>query len=148
MSSFICNQKTFNNIYSGLQVYGLSNLYQYDTINRATQKALDNTGQSTIEQLTTHLHRLNVQAVTQRYPNIKENELPGPIDNPDQLKPLQLNPGISIYTWSKALSCLSYQMAEGNIPNTQGYKQLEAIIQATHYSIVTNTPEYEAAPWD
>lgn len=45
----------------------------------------------------------------------------------------------------KSLRCLLYQCAEGSVDETQLYRTLDTI--ATRLTYLSETPEYEAAPW-
>src|SRR5947209_6109810 len=47
----------------------------------------------------------------------------------------------------KSVRCLSYQCAEGNVPETQLYKFLEDLEHLLAYWIVNSLPEYEKAEW-
>lgn len=48
----------------------------------------------------------------------------------------------------KAMECLLYQCSEGNVPDTDLYKELEAAKGSLASRIVSNMPEYESAAWD
>jgi hypothetical protein len=82
------------------------------------------------------LWKLNVDAVNCRY---EEN-----------------NP-VELYQWSpehcgliqtlKSLQCLIYQCAEGNIPDTNLYKDLERLEKSIMSKIIDALPEYNAAQW-
>ena len=48
----------------------------------------------------------------------------------------------------KAVDCLLYQMAEGDIPERPEYTALAEIADGLRRKIVANLPEYQAAAWD
>ena len=47
----------------------------------------------------------------------------------------------------KNLQCLKYQMSEGDVPETEIFKQLEDLIGRIAVAIVQQTPEYDEAAW-
>lgn len=47
----------------------------------------------------------------------------------------------------KAVGCVLYQCAEGDVPNAPRYQALEAFGQAIAADIVEAMPEYDRAPW-
>src|SRR3990167_4628511 len=123
MSAFICDPKTFSNVYSGLRIYGTSNLHHYSTIKRAMTPLL---GIRTLDECVAKLYELNVMAVNQRY-----GDKTALIQDDSYLKHFSyLDPHISLFQFLKSLDCLSYQMAEGNIPETPEYQALENLIKA------------------
>lgn len=94
----------------------------------------------------TELFHANVEAVNQRYSHMSEEER-GRYQLPvftrsrywPEWSPVQL---------LKHLTCLRYQMSEGNVPETEIYGRLSRLIADIALSIVTNTPEYSKADWD
>jgi hypothetical protein len=87
---------------------------------------------------------MNREAVHQRYPDVPIDHLPGPI-NPEPYNFSGDNhPTIAGY---KAAQCLSYQCAEGDVPETEEYKRLTDAINHIAQAIVAQLPEYEAAHW-
>lgn len=94
----------------------------------------------------TTLFNANVEAVSQRYAHMSEAER-GHYELPafartrywPQWTPVQL---------LKHLTCLRYQMSEGNVPETPIYSKLSKLISDIALSIVTHMPEYAAASWD
>ena len=141
MSAFICNPETFSNVYSGLRIYGMSNLHHYSTIKQAMTPFL---GIRTLDECIAKLYELNVEAVNQRYGD-KTKLVP----DDDYLKSFKnLDPHISMFQFLKSLECLSYQMSEGDIPETPEYQALENLIKAVSYSIAHSHPDYESASWN
>ncbi len=88
------------------------------------------------------LYAANVKAVSYRY------------EQPDvALEPLKLTRGSVFTHWTpvelvKHLECLSYQCAEGSIPDSSIYKELDKLISQIHSDIVRGLPEWDKAAWD
>lgn len=142
MSAFICSNETYSRIYSGIKVFGLSNLSEFSDISFTLKNhVLEG---RTPEEFIDILYRLNVRAVNERYEESAAEEL--------DKKMLQslcvLGYNISISQWLKSLKCLRYQMSEGDVPSTKFYSQVEKLINAICEHIVTSTKEYEAAVWE
>lgn len=83
----------------------------------------------------------NVRAVNQRY---EEHTLPAI---------LQFNKPSGLPKWSdvqlfKHLECLSYQCAEGDVTDSEIYKQLEALIGSIARAVVGRGDQYDMAKWD
>ena len=92
-----------------------------------------------IKQLGAHLWAVNAEAVAQRYGE-------DPEDLPDYV-----NRGLfhlRKIAAAKALQCLMYQCAEGDVPDGPTYKMLEELLLRTLKEIVRAIPEYEAASWN
>jgi hypothetical protein len=141
MSAFICAEKTFSDIYSGMRLYGNSPIWSDAGI--AHTFKLISEGRKP-EELIDILYRLNTRAVNQRYGEEKPEELTA-----KELNNLcAFNPHVSKAQFLKSLECLSYQMAEGDVPETKFYKQVDKLICAVALSIVHTSKEYEAAKWD
>ena len=50
--------------------------------------------------------------------------------------------------WLKAMHCLKYQLSEGEqFTNTLLFERLSRRIRTFESSIISNLPEYDAAPW-
>lgn len=144
MSAFICADSTFATIYSGLKVYGTSNLWQFSSIRHTVDRMLETTKIKKIETIIDELYTLNARAVSQRY---KENNAEM-VTGSALLKKTAFNPNVSLYQFLKSLECLHYQMSEGDIPQQMLYKELEKIINAVCSSIAHQAKEYEMAHWD
>jgi len=80
---------------------------------------------------------LNQEAVYQRY---CERAVVYPYEFPREI------PCALIQSF-KSAQCLRYQCSEGNVPETELYKQLETLIAAMAESIVQELPEYDKAEW-
>lgn len=140
MSAFICDHKTFSNIYSGLTIYGKSNSLDYDSVKRGAEEALGGRSEGEFINI---LYYLNIRAVNQRY----GEEMPEQVSAAELNKMCRFNPHIRIYQFLKSLECLRYQMCEGDVPKTPTYKSLGKLIDAVCYSIAHSAPEYDAAKW-
>lgn len=93
--------------------------------------------------LSKRLYLLNQAALMQRYD-----------DKPDssyvQIPKFEwkLAAMVSPISCLKAIHCLSYQCAEGNVPEEPLYKWLENVGHALADQIVSKTKEYDEAGWD
>jgi hypothetical protein len=56
-------------------------------------------------------------------------------------------PGWSEVQLLSHLSCLRYQMSEGDVPDTTIYNQLDDLIQGIAETLVRKLPEYGKAAW-
>jgi hypothetical protein len=103
------------------------------------------------------LYAMNVEAVTQRYPDCRENpeNLPGPARGaallpvsyqaPRRLgRPIGHAEKVKAY---KAISSLLYQCSEGNVPESPLFAELQRAAGDIAGDIVRRLPEYDAAPW-
>ena len=102
------------------------------------------------------LFAMNVEAVTQRYLDCraKPADLPGPKDAhllphtyraPERLsRPLASDELVRCY---KAIQCLLYQCAEGDVPEQPLYAELQRAAGEIAGDIVRSLPAYEAAGW-
>jgi hypothetical protein len=140
MSAFVCGPETFSTIYSGLKVYGSSQA----TLNfYMLKKITERMTVDTLEHLIERLYSLNVQAVNQRYGEHAVDWMGSTAFQSYRV----FNPSVSVYQFLKSLECLHYQLCEGDIPKTEEYKVLGALIDAVAMAIVHSSPEYAAANW-
>lgn len=107
------------------------------------------------------LFTLNIEAVFQRYPDTqdKPENMPGPVDSSGKSTALKdaarfVGPRrLTTYATEtlvdsvKAMRCLGYQCAEGDIPETKLYRELREAIGAVACEIVDRMPAYEKASW-
>lgn len=102
------------------------------------------------------LFAMNINAVQQRYPDTVANpaNMPGWAGcaaMPDLYRyPHRINLPMQRKDWVislKALQCLQYQCSEGNVPDTDLFREMEAAIGTVACHIVSMLPEYDAAPW-
>lgn len=135
MSAFICEEKTFKEIYSGMKIFKNDAYIKYDI-----EKFL---GGRQIEELIDILFRLNVRAVNQRY-----REDTPEATTKERLKGMcRIDINVNVYQFLKSLECLHYQMAEGEVPATKEYQMLEELIKDVCVSLVHRSAEYERANW-
>lgn len=83
---------------------------------------------------------MNNDAVNQRY---RETGGETKIPQRDFSTSEKLN-AVVVY---KSLSCFIYQCSEGNVPERDLYKALEKVQTRLADYIVSELPEYDAAPW-
>lgn len=84
---------------------------------------------------------MNAQAVTERYGSRADVELP-------DYKFRNIAPRHPA-DYLKALCCLQYQCAEGDVPESTEYQELTQIIGRCSTRLIrTYVPAYELAPWD
>lgn len=89
---------------------------------------------------------MNIEALRQRYgAGAFEGETP----NPDAYE-FKLIADRHPADYLKALCCLQYQCAEGDVPDTWAeYADLTTVIGRCAIRVISeNIPAYEAAPWD
>ncbi len=100
------------------------------------------------------LFRMNIAATASRYPDLgnKMENLPGSIGAVDEgetflfrgsLVPLSRS---ELFAGYKAMKLLRYQSLEGDIPNSEIFKQLERLMADIAEHLVEKSPEYAAAP--
>jgi len=135
MSAFICQEKLFNNIYSGL-------LKWKDKIAHYTSHSnfcsIVDLSDDRIEDFVKSLYENNCIAVALRYnEKIRTNPLPRLVRTHD----------LSVCQFLKDLTCLHYQLCEGSIPQQDIYKKLEDLIRAVQKLIIQDLPEYKKATW-
>ena len=132
MSAYICENKTYDRIYSGL--------LNWDRIMQGSgEYPLTEFKQGkTIDDKLNQLYILNQSAVNQRYDNIEYTK-----DYPKY----KYIPDINIYQFLKSIRCLLYQLCEGDIPKTKEYQKLEKLCDVIAYEIVSRVPEYDSADW-
>jgi hypothetical protein len=95
----------------------------------------------TAQKVTGELYAANVRAVGQRYNDSSEPETVN-------ITRTGFWPQWSPYQLLKHLTCLNYQMSEGDVPQSEIYKRLEKLIYSIALSIACESPEYDQAAWD
>lgn len=101
------------------------------------------------------LFSLNIEAVTQRYPDCEDDQsnMPGTVGCQSLPMTFSCRSGHylsvpSLIDGYKAIRCLIYQCSEGDVPERAAvYRWLVAASGVIAGEIVSNTPEYEAAEW-
>lgn len=93
---------------------------------------------------------INLDAVTQRYPEDTKESAPGPCDISDIHEAYEfVEQQISQAQGLKSMHCLLYQCSEGDVPETSElYKALDKLSDELTKQMATDTPEYDAAVWD
>jgi Asp-tRNA(Asn)/Glu-tRNA(Gln) amidotransferase B subunit len=122
MSAFIVSNKTINRVLG---------LYAW----------VDTTGQFDAQAKGAELMRMNAEAVNFRYS--ESYDPPAYSFRPDNL--MSLNAKVQAV---KSARCLRYQCCEGDVPESQLYKELSDIVEEAQSMIVAGLPEYESAEWD
>jgi hypothetical protein len=144
MSAFQMDKQFFNRLASELFAHAT---LEHSKLNWSVKHNLDlRTGdfdvtENRIRTFVQRLYAANIEAVNQRYS--EGSEVPT----------LSFTPASGLPKWSdeqlfKHLECLSYQCAEGDVPETEIYAQLEALIGAIARSIVGSSEKYKASKWD
>ena len=150
MSAFVVEHKAINRIVSKLKMQvqrgGLwEEQYVLAPILQAAEVARD--GEDTWQNLGMALLAANVDAVQQRYPDDLPDNLPGTIGE-TLLNYRYRYEMTSRVQALKSLSCLHYQMAEGDVPERAIYKVLQDLKGQWAMQIVQDLPEYESAVYN
>jgi len=149
MSAFIVNDGTINDILSYLKLGKDLDWLRRSIENRFGYR-LDN--DEDYEQFGGKLYLMNVAAVDDRC-----NEANDSVKILQEFKykikgvtTMLGNRGLNVSTMQvyKSAQCLSYQCAEGDVPESNLYKCLDFIIKTLAESIVRSLPAYDKANWD
>jgi len=150
MSAFIVSKECMNRVVAAIcyrSRYGQV-IRTFDGI------ATDSKGAAT--EIGRRLFTLNVEAIYQRYPDTLDapDNMPGPVDKSgkstalrDAARFVALPVHVDLVAAVKAMNCLSYQCAEGDVPETPLYKELERAIGEIACEFVRRQPAYDAAAW-
>lgn len=150
MSAFVVDESTLNRAVNAIEHVRGQSIRHKDFAELPTYdcESLDATGKRLME--------MNVEAVSQRYPS-KSSDLPGWYPNGKlwtgegyhyRLIPHGVGKLPYLCDILKGAQCLSYQCAEGNVPDKwPEYKALESVIYDLMAEIIPTLPEYEAASW-
>ncbi len=147
MSAYIVDDETINRIVAGLS--WASEFGEWDRpLPKPTSKKL-NLVYAGPDAFGNILRNMNAEAVSSRYPNDNPDELPGPVDSNGKNSPYQYHQvePPSPVQMVKSLQCYLYQCAEGNVPENNLYKALDAYVSELCIHIVTNSAEYSTAKW-
>jgi hypothetical protein len=126
MSAFIVNTTTMDKVVAAVLSRYQSRTFAGVPVSRETAKAIGKA-----------LFQLNADAVNQRY---------GERDQPPDYK--WRHADTSDIQQYKAVQCLSYQCAEGDVPERPLYRELEHLERLMAAEIIRRLPAYERAPWD
>jgi hypothetical protein len=124
MSAFIISNETMNRIINGL--------YELKYLKPSTDK--------NYIKLANKLYQLNREAILQRYEK-----------DDDYAKPPEFvweKQSVKAIDAVKAMHCLRYQCAEGDVPKKSLYRWLSRTIHYYQAKIVIELQEYEDAKWD
>lgn len=157
MSSFIVSKECMDNV-----VRAICSRSQYGAI-ICTFDGIDTQGPGASTEIGRRLFSLNIEAIYQRYPDTqdKPQNMPGEVDKSGKSTALRMRdaykaPGLSrspiypqeqLVSGVKALKCLAYQCAEGDVPETALFKELEAAAGEIAIEIVRRMPAYDNAAW-
>lgn len=137
MSSFIVSNKLLNRIVTGLYIRKNRELcHSFRTLAEILEVEHFALSEEMIGQA---LHKMNCEAVKARYGSYKDMISEEYKSEPDFNASM-----VQIY---KDIQCLSYQCAEGDIPESKLYKWLETLENTVAYNIIQELPEYENASW-
>lgn len=124
MSAFIVSRKVINHVVWAMTQEGRF----FDTGSEATPAVRTALGRE--------LYGINARAVSQRYSEKEKYLTYAWVDEtPD--------PVVAF----KACECFLYQCSEGDVPDSDLFKRVEAACNALARDIVTKLPAYDAAPW-
>ena len=143
MSAYIVDNKTINRIVSAL-LYSLELRSLNGPLPPMYNAWLKEFSQDEPEEIGLALYGMNYNAVMQRYPDLKSDELPGPVDAGYKYSDEPIPSAVQIF---KSLQCYMYQCSEGNVPQLPLYKALEDYRISIMEHMITNTPEYDQASW-
>ena len=124
MSSFIVNKTTIDRIITGM-------------INSKITEETDEICILDYSAFGQDLLDMNTNAVNQRYDESNHAELY--TFNKTMVTDVQA---------FKSLRCLMYQCSEGDVPNSELYKQMDDIGERMAVNIVYKLPSYDKAEWD
>jgi len=158
LSSFIVRPETINRIVTYLDTMTAGGSIWASTYKRLLEKYhLDNIEKGARilildsdewpKDMAKKLLDLNISAMNQRYSentglkDVAYMKTKG-VDFTYHFTP---SPLIQVY---KSIQCLSYQCAEGDVPQTELYKFLDELENTIAHEIVSQIPEYSKAGWD
>ena len=138
MSSFIVNDKTINRILTFFSSWNFSgNIKLKDEFWGLVYLGIDETTEQVLSSIGLLLKELNAKAVSQRYnEKLKVSGFSYSEEN------------CNIFQAYNHLRCLTYQMMEGNVPETDLYKLLERIENQFEEQIASEHPKVKDAEWE
>jgi len=148
MSAYVVDDKTINNIVSSLDHARANGSHTCPTPKNIFTHLVD--GEIVIltpKELGQRMRDLNEDAVRYRYP---DGILPGPCTKDGKLKPYhyQFMPATTPIRLLKSIRCFLYQCSEGDFDKCDLFKALDKYSLELAYHIVTNSKEYDDAPWN
>ena len=136
MSAFLVSHATVDVILTQLELRDgeqLARLFAPFTAPEDPRDALDNLGRQILA--------LNLEALRARYGGNEEDDAATAAAY--SFKPRPETPGYVV----KQIDCLTYQCAEGDVPERPLYGALEAMRRALVDRVLADIPAYVAAPW-
>lgn len=131
MSAFLVEDKTINIILSGFEAARNDRGGKYGYLGKNLKAAM-----AEPEILGERLQAMNEDALKARY----GDEPAGGFEYVYFLIPNR-------YQLLKSLRCFLYQCSEGDVPNTQLFKDVEEFAGNLALAIIEDSPEYEKANW-
>ena len=140
MSAFILREDVFKQLAAEF-AYHIN--HDHAGLQWSVQNFIGDRAHISLEQIAARVQELyaaNVRAVNQRY------------DDETPITDLNIRINSTMPRWTpvqllKHLECLSYQMAEGDVPESQIYKDLETLIGNIARRIVGRSEKYDQAKW-
>lgn len=148
MSAFVVDPQTINNILSCFYTKSKRDSWLADKLKRDTEFCADSA--EYLQDLGQAMYNMNINAVSQRYPNDTIDTLPGSYSEDRKLLPFKYkyNPHETNKVYAlKALQCFLYQCSEGNVEDTALFKFWDFVKSRWALDIVETLPEYEKANW-
>ena len=141
MSAYVVDDETINRILAWLRTTEGGPKYSHVPYQLKTA-GFDLANPDSVCGLGVEMHRLNIYAVDARYGDgTCAGDGVGAFDFNDHY------PAPSIFQALKSLRCLLYQCSEGDVPDRQLFKLLDAVSAEMALSIVSEMPQYEMASW-
>lgn len=151
MSAFLCEPEIFDGIANTLAYYADHRPYHADQTSHfcAFILSLQVRSNGTIKlkptlhertaEFAKRLYNMNLDAISQRYASGAGDDYGYQFKNR-----LPIGCKVALY---KKIRCLIYQCSEGDVPETDLYKQLNEISNALAHDIVTHSKEYDNVAW-
>jgi hypothetical protein len=143
VSAFVVSNKTINNIVNRLAEEVRDSKLTWWTTN--IQKHVKHPVTADSDDWKTELGELliamNIEAVSQRYPDVRGNFTKGEVQY--WFTPKDVNRFQAL----KDLSCYIYQCTEGDVPNRALYKTIKEFEYELAMRIIEEMPRYKAAIW-
>ncbi len=153
MSAYIVDPETVNRVVWFLESISISNPYSGLSVERIREEIAKSLGvvgygDAFFHQLAHEMMALNVEAVKWRYPDLADDNLPGPIDfRLDEYRYRPASWRRSLVQVYKSLQCWLYQCSEGDVLERPLFKTMSKLGAAIAEEIVCSLPEYDEAIW-
>lgn len=143
MSAFVVSNKTINNIVNQLaeEVRNPQSRWWIQSIQKHVKHPVSADSDDWKTELGKLLIAMNIEAVSQRYPDIRENFTKGEVQYWFTLK------HVNRFQAFKDLNCYIDQCTEGNVPNRALYKTTKEFRYELAMKIIEQLPQYQAATW-